>query len=1338
MLSLFCLFRQYARQSRVNTYLSRGSGMAAEFLGVPASQMPGLPEPLADQIAARAALVRYELDTARAETAALASALERRQAEAAALREELAGSQENITAARRKTRELDSALEAERQSKLSAEAKAQAAEARARRAQESTKIVQQQLKDARDELSEERSDRVSEVGRLRADLTAAETRLGAAEAGHVALKQQFEKQCAEIERIQSSIERERRNISAERLRAADDAVLRDQAVKSAEQRARAAESRTEELAAELQSAEQVQADMEADLESTRITADNLRQRVKEAEDRLEELFEETAPSDAGVLRSLRSKRGSLLDLYGNYEAAAREAERWKHRHNVIRAQMDEVLRELEERGPQIIEEREELERTSSELLVLRRQQTELQEKLTKEEWFRQSAEKRAADLEAERRSTNLTCRDLGLQVQCLVTNTELQARGQVPLTGSEVESEGQQIITERLLLFRSVGELQDQNERLLKAARALTDKLDEASSSSAVEPQLKVEDPTKGHPGSLEGEKKEDKDVLRISEKNDEEDEEDEEKDVKEELQQAVDEASHALESVQIRNRYLQAELDDARSQLAAQSGAAEERKRAAEMAAEISRSEHNTLRNQLTEQAAQLGKGVAELQNVRQQLTKAQSALSDSLENRRQLEVTVKVLERDESRLREQLTRVESEQERVRSEARRDIELAGEREQSERAQAARLLISNESLQSEVTALNRQLADRREQQLAEIHELREKTRPQEAMLEEVRKKAAEQLSDVQKSLAKVQDELAKANNELSKVKGELQHARGDAIKARLEATKQAKEVAEAVKRSDAIEQQLSKAQSEMADQAQTLAHAQAETQKFKAEASKATAAAEAAEAEIKRISKNGSHDAASDGVKQEISEPTADSKLEEHVDDKDDSLIAFLRREKEKVELQLHLKEKEIRELKARLDSLPERPASSSLPPEPEHPQIPQPSSAADALLETNKSLRNEISSLRQRFSELNQEMTENRKLLDEQSDVRTENRALTEQLKLVEEESRNWKQRVAASGDSTVDSKVVEELEDRLQKLREESQDKLNKSSQDRRRLRDELAKKEERIRFLENEVNKFEDQIVELTQQVEKFQKETKEIDSSRTSAESRATEAEKRVSELLAKTEELMKQAEPSGKPGLALATFTEEESPDIVQKCKDAEQALLSHGSSTDEIETFRKLIVERVRGFVQNKDAEIARLRAEIEKSQENAGKSAEQIEAKLKNAQEMKLKLFERQKQSLKEQNEKLVEQIRKLKGGVNDGSKLVTAPSGIMKVEPREQPQKSPQNNQPRQQNSGPSPKTTPGKQSRPQAQNAKRPGVNRVPFGKRPGAPGQQSSQKKRREDV
>lgn len=69
------------------------------------------------------------------------------------------------------------------------------------------------------------------------------------------------------------------------------------------------------------------------------------------------------------------------------------------------------------------------------------------------------------------------------------------------------------------------------------------------------------------------------------------------------------------------------------------------------------------------------------------------------------------------------------------------------------------------------------------------------------------------------------------------------------------------------------------------------------------------------------------------------------------------------------------------------------------------------------------------------------------------------------------------------------------------------------------------------------------------------------------------------------------------------------------------------------------------------------------------------------------------------------------------------------------MKVEPSEP---SPQNNLQRQQHSTPSQKMSQGKPARPQVQNAKRPGVNRVPFGKRPGAPGQQGSQKKRREDA
>ena len=186
---------------------------------------------------------------------------------------------------------------------------------------------------------------------------------------------------------------------------------------------------------------------------------------------------------------------SITQLYSDYTKMKAAFENEKRRNQKLEDSINELIGDMEEQSPAVQEVRNENERLQKELIA----SSQLLETTSKERDLKVKEAKKVqgqfGDFQREQHLLKQQLRDLSLQVQVLLVEIEQRDAGAEALTAPQNRlyeqivrgeldngdnSDTDQLITQRLVVFRTMQELQQQNSQLLGGIRELGQKMEQA------------------------------------------------------------------------------------------------------------------------------------------------------------------------------------------------------------------------------------------------------------------------------------------------------------------------------------------------------------------------------------------------------------------------------------------------------------------------------------------------------------------------------------------------------------------------------------------------------------------------------------------------------------------------------------------------------------------------------------------------------------------------------------------------------------------------------------------------------------------------------------------
>ncbi|KAK6516465.1 hypothetical protein TWF506_006371 [Arthrobotrys conoides] len=201
-----------------------------------------------------------------------------------------------------------------------------------------------------------------------------------------------------------------------------------------------------------------------------------------------------SPAAHAIVMSQKSGM-SLTEVYTDYAAVKRELEAANNRNQRLQESFDELIHELEDKGPEFENQKAELDRAAEEIVILSELLEEANknnERGTKE---LKSLKKQLREDTKQIESLKQQIRDSGSQIQFLLAEVQHLSQGMGPMSAADQarfrkmaiqgismglpQTDTDRLISERLVVFANIKELQDQNSELLRAARAVGKQLED-------------------------------------------------------------------------------------------------------------------------------------------------------------------------------------------------------------------------------------------------------------------------------------------------------------------------------------------------------------------------------------------------------------------------------------------------------------------------------------------------------------------------------------------------------------------------------------------------------------------------------------------------------------------------------------------------------------------------------------------------------------------------------------------------------------------------------------------------------------------------------------------
>ncbi|KAF4082461.1 hypothetical protein AMELA_G00151390 [Ameiurus melas] len=188
----------------------------------------------------------------------------------------------------------------------------------------------------------------------------------------------------------------------------------------------------------------------------------------------------------------------LTEIYTAYVESQEQLQLEKLENKRVNKYLDDIVQEVEAKAPILKRQREELERAQISVASLSGKLEHAVEEVQRLQKEADEANKHASRLERDNQRFEVQLRDLAHQVRVLLIELE-EARGnhvvrdEEDVSSADVTSTSE-VISQHLVTFRSVVELQQQNRRLLAALRELADaqEKDEIEADSTKQTELQV------------------------------------------------------------------------------------------------------------------------------------------------------------------------------------------------------------------------------------------------------------------------------------------------------------------------------------------------------------------------------------------------------------------------------------------------------------------------------------------------------------------------------------------------------------------------------------------------------------------------------------------------------------------------------------------------------------------------------------------------------------------------------------------------------------------------------------------------------------------------------
>ncbi|XP_066532644.1 translocated promoter region b, nuclear basket protein isoform X3 [Hoplias malabaricus] len=169
----------------------------------------------------------------------------------------------------------------------------------------------------------------------------------------------------------------------------------------------------------------------------------------------------------------------LTEIYTAYVESQEQLQLEKLENKRVNKYLDDIVQEVEAKAPILKRQREEFERTQKSVANLTSKLEQAVQEVQRLQRDSDEANKRSSLLERDNQRLEVQLTDLAQQVRVLLMELE-EARGNHVLreeddVSSADVSSTSEVISQHLVTFRSVEELQQQNQRLLLALRELSD-----------------------------------------------------------------------------------------------------------------------------------------------------------------------------------------------------------------------------------------------------------------------------------------------------------------------------------------------------------------------------------------------------------------------------------------------------------------------------------------------------------------------------------------------------------------------------------------------------------------------------------------------------------------------------------------------------------------------------------------------------------------------------------------------------------------------------------------------------------------------------------------------
>ncbi|XP_054976552.1 nucleoprotein TPR isoform X2 [Sorex araneus] len=213
----------------------------------------------------------------------------------------------------------------------------------------------------------------------------------------------------------------------------------------------------------------------------------------------EEELAALSPTAAAVAKIVKPGM-KLTELYNAYVETQDQLLLEKLENKRVNKYLDEIVREVEAKAPILKRQREEYERAQKAVASLSAKLEQAMKEIQRLQEDTDKANKHASVLERDNQRMEGQVKDLSQQIRVLLMELE-EARGNHVIRDEEVSSadisSSSEVISQHLVSYRNIEELQQQNQRLLVALRELGETREreeqETATSRISELQLQLE-----------------------------------------------------------------------------------------------------------------------------------------------------------------------------------------------------------------------------------------------------------------------------------------------------------------------------------------------------------------------------------------------------------------------------------------------------------------------------------------------------------------------------------------------------------------------------------------------------------------------------------------------------------------------------------------------------------------------------------------------------------------------------------------------------------------------------------------------------------------------------